>query len=102
MNESQPKSLLEDYRDRQDKAARRRRHPIDHDGLVNVFGKPLQRLRKSSGRSMLRAGVDSGLSDNTVWRIESGEDARLSSVIRLAKTYGYRLQLRFIRDETRG
>lgn len=102
VKDTPPKSLLEAWRERQHQAARlerkqrgRRRHLVNHDELLRVFGKPLEQLRHRSGLTMLEAGIKSRTSDNTVWRIESGENTMLYSVLALARSYGYRVELTF-------
>lgn len=97
VKERAPKSLLQSWRDRQDREARRpkRYQVINHDELLRVFGRPLNGLRLRANHTLRKAMSSSGISETTINSIEAGENARLNTILVLAKAYGYRCELVF-------
>lgn len=69
--------------------------------LYQLVGTPMRRLRLRAGISQRAAGQLAALSENTIYRIEAGEDAYISTVLKLAASYGYVTQLAFTRSDER-
>jgi len=59
----------------------------DHDVLEEI-GERLAALRRARGLTQTEAAERAGLSRNTLYRAEQGDNPTLHTVIRLLRTYG--------------